>query len=609
MIQIKNKVDCCGCKACEDVCPKRAITFKNDIEGFWYPEIDMSLCIDCKLCEKVCPIINNKDLKRNEFSEPECHAAIHKNIEIRFDSTSGGLFSALAENTYKKGGYVGGAVFTDTWGVRQFISSDSADLKALRSSKYLQSDAQGFYKAVYDLVKMGLPVLICGTPCQMAALRRFIGKDYDNLTIVDFICRGVNSPKVFRKYIDYLEERFEAQVVYFKAKNKELGWRNLTSKVVFKNGKVLYDTRDTSYFTIGYLQTGVYCRPSCYECKFKGFPRIADITIADFWGAEKIVGRELDNDMGTSVVMLNNKKGKAYFEEISHSIIEKEVPLNVVIDGNQALIQSLDPPSVNRNAFYHDLDTLPFREVAAKYVKREIDKKTEWSTKQKIRKIIDFLRLVRRTVGFDFTAWKQNIKYNFLCKQVNADIFNDKYMLIHKHCVIEIHPQAEICLEGRFVVGYKKFSDSKIETRLLVENDGKLIIGKGGWKLCYGSDIEVFNGATLDIGGNGATNIGATIICGDKIEIGERVMLGRNVTIRDNNGSHFIARRGYKDTRPVYIGQHSWLCEGCCIIAGGRVGEGSIVSAHSLVASHIPSFTLASGIPAQVVDDEIYWKY
>lgn len=609
MITINNKVDCCGCNACGDICAKHAITFKTDIEGFWYPEIDKEKCVDCCLCEKVCPIIHREELKKNEFEEPECFAAIHKNIEIRFDSTSGGLFSALADATYKKGGYVGGAIFTEEWGVRQFISSDKKDLVALRSSKYLQSDAQGFYKTVRELVKAENPVLVCGTPCQMAGLRSFLGKDYENLIIVDFICRGINSPKVFRKYIDYLEDRFESKVVYFKAKNKELGWRNLTSKVVFKNGKVLYDTRDTSFFTIGYLQTGVYCRPSCYECKFKGFPRIADITIADFWGAEKIVGRELDNDMGTSVVLLNNSKGKEYFEAISSQIISKSVPLNITLEGNRALTQPLNPPIVDRNSFYKDLDSLPFKDVAAKYVKRGIDQECVLSKKQKVQKIINFLRLVRRTVGFNYIAWKQNLKYNFFCQQVKADVIHDKYMLVHKHCVIEIHPKAEVKLEGPFNVGEKKFTQSQLETRLLIEEGSQLHIGRGGWRLGYGSDVEVFKNAILDIAGGCATNIGATIICGEKIEIGERVMLGRNVTIRDNNGSHYIARRGYRDARPVHIGQHAWLCEGCCIIAGGKVGDGAIVSAHSLVASHIPSFTLASGIPAQVVDEEVYWKY
>lgn len=607
MIQITDKQLCCGCNACGDICPKGSITFITDIEGFWYPKVNLDTCVDCHLCEKVCPIINIKDIKKNEFEYAECHAAIHKNIEIRFDSTSGGLFSALAEKTYKEGGYVGGAIFTEEWGVRQFISSDKKDLTALRSSKYLQSDANGFYRAVKELVIRGERVLVCGTPCQMAALRRFLNKDYDNIIIIDFICRGINSPKVFRKYLDYLEKRFGSEVVFFKAKNKEWGWRQLTSKIVFKNGKALYDTIDTSYFTIGYLQTRVYCRPSCYDCKFLGFPRIADITIADFWGAENAVDSELDNDLGTSLVMLNNSKGKLYFEAIRSSLQETQVPFDSILEENQALVKPLEPPLVNRDDFYKDLDSKPFEEVAAKYIKRDIDRPI--SKMAKIRNLIGFMLSVRKVAGMSVSTYFKNIKYNFFNKNVKARVLHGHYMVINRNAIISLHPTSRIELNGVFMFGLKTFSKSKIEARLLLEENAALKIGRKGWSVAYGSDIEIFKNASLDVKGGGATNINTTIICADRIELGENVMIGRDVTIRDNNGGHFIARRGYKDTHPLVIGQHAWLCEGCCVIGGAKIGDGAIIGAKSLVASHIPSFTMASGVPAVVVDKDIYWKY
>lgn len=289
MINIQNKVDCCGCNACGDVCPKQAISYKTDNEGFWYPEVDMEKCIDCGLCEKVCPIINVKDLKKNDLPESICYAAEHKNLEVVFDSTSGGLFSALADIMYKSGGYVGGAVFNEDFkSVRQYISNNKQDLPRLRSSKYLQSSLNGFFSKVRDLLKADEHVLVCGSPCQMAALRAFLRKDYENLIIADYICRGINSPKVWGKYIDSFEERYGHKVVYAKAKSKEYGWRNLTQKVILDNGKSYFETREQSNFTKGYLRTGVYCRPSCYDCKFKGYPRISDITLADFWGIEKV---------------------------------------------------------------------------------------------------------------------------------------------------------------------------------------------------------------------------------------------------------------------------------------------------------------------------------
>ena len=164
MINIQNKVDCCGCNACGDVCSKNAITFKTDKEGFWYPEVDKDKCVDCGLCEKVCPIININTIKKNDYQEPICYAAEHKNIEEIFDSTSGGLFSSLAEIMYRSKGFVGGAVYNDDFSVRHFISNDKEDLPKLRSSKYLQSNLEGFYKQVKQLLIAGEQVLVCGTP-------------------------------------------------------------------------------------------------------------------------------------------------------------------------------------------------------------------------------------------------------------------------------------------------------------------------------------------------------------------------------------------------------------------------------------------------------------
>lgn len=606
MINLSSKEQCCGCKACGDVCPKKAILFKTDIEGFWYPEIDRNLCVDCGLCEKVCPIINIDALKKNDLPQSECHAAINKNIEVRFDSTSGGLFSALADATYKAGGYVGGAVFTEEYGVKFFISNDKKDLTALRSSKYLQSDTEGLYIAVRDLVKAGEKVLVCGSPCQMAALRAFLKKDYENLVIVDFICRGTNSPKVFRKYLDYLEDRFDSKVVYFKAKNKELGWRQLTSKICFENGRTLYDTKDTSYFAAGYLNTGVYSRPSCYDCKFKGFPRISDITLADLWGAERIVGKELDNDMGTSLVMLNSLKGKKYFDSIKDRVVEKEIPFESILAHNPALVKPLNPPLVDRTSFYQDLNQYPFKKVAEKYIKRPVDR--EVTKKRQLKNILVFCRDVAKVSGCSLSTWWKNVFYNLFCSNVQTSIRLKHYVLLYKYAVLELHPKSCVKVNGILRIGEKKFKKSKLETRVLIEDNAVWQVDDD-WVLFYGSDLEIFKNALFHVEGIGGTNIGSTIICGELIHLGRGVMLGRNVTIRDNNGSHYIARRGYKNSRPVHVGQHAWLCEGCTVIAGAKIGDGAIVGAKAFVSSAIPAFTMVSGNPAQIVDEDVYWKY
>ena len=364
MINIVDKVDCCGCNACGDICSKKAITFKTDNEGFWYPVVDKDKCIDCGLCEIVCPIIQSKELKINDFEKPLCFAAQNKNLESLFNSTSGSAFAGFAEKIYKDGGYVGGAVFNNDYSVKQFISNEKADLEQLRNTKYVQSNSEGFYIQVRDLLKAGEKVMVCGLPCQMAALRSFLRKDYENLIIVDLICLGINSPKILPAYLKWQEEKHNSKIVYYKAKNKELGWRQLTTKIVFENGDVVYDPRDTNYFTTGFISTHAFARPSCYDCKFKGFPRIADITIGDFWGAERTVGKELDNDLGTSVIMINSQKGKSFYDEARHKFRDKEIPLESVLRGNRALVLSLSKPNFDRVKFYEDLDNLPFEGFA-----------------------------------------------------------------------------------------------------------------------------------------------------------------------------------------------------------------------------------------------------
>ena len=600
MINIHNKVDCCGCNACGDVCAQHAISFKTDNEGFWYPEVDKQKCTDCHLCEKVCPIINVKELKHNDLPESICYAAEHKNLEVVFDSTSGGLFSALADMMYRNYGYVGGAVFNDDFkSVRQFISNDKNDLPRLRSSKYLQSHMDGFYKQVRDLLKAGEKVLVCGSPCQMAALRAFLRKDYDNLIIADYICRGINSPKVWSKYLDSYEERYGSKVVYCKAKSKEYGWRNLTQKVILANGKHYYETKDQSNFTKGYLQTGVYCRPSCYDCKFKGYPRIADITLADFWGIEK-VNTSMEKDLGTSLVMINSTKGERYFNTIKSRINYVSVPFNSIEAGNRSLNLSVDPPKVDREQFFEDLDKMTFLQIADKYIIKKSKKK---SFKSKIKGVLSLGKTVLKYTQFHPKPLFQFIKYNSL-----KDIWQRNVIIPTPYTIIDLKKGGKILKRDICVLGWKKYKKSKLETRLLIDHNGTLDL-RGIVNIGYGSDIEVFKDATLVIGAGVSTNIGATIICGEKIEIGKNSMLGRHITIRDNNGSHFLNRQGYKNTRPVIIGDKVWLTEQCTVMPGVKIGDGAIIGALSLVVRNVPAHCLASGHPAEVIDEDILWKY
>lgn len=609
MISIKNNIDCCGCNACGDVCAHGAITFKTDIEGFWYPVVDETKCVDCRLCERVCPELHIGELKKNDNNPPVTVAAINKNMAVRWDSTSGGAFSALAEVMYEQGGYVSGAVYDENFLVHNFVSDKPEDLSRLRSSKYLQSNAEGLYVRIRELLRNGKKVLACGTPCQMAALRLFLHKDYDNLVIVDFICRGVNSPKVYRKYLDSLERKYGGKVVYVKAKNKELGWRNLTRKVVFDNGKVYYGVKMDDNFRRGY-HTNVFCRPSCYTCQYKGFPRIADITIADYWGIEKI-NKNLDNNIGTSMILLNSKKGENFFGQVKDKIEWEYTTFESILPGNVALTKPIEPAKIDRRQFFEDLDKGTFDEVVSKYFPLKTN--ADLSFRQKLKGILKPYYGLYQYLGFSPKAYINFLKLNYR-KNTESDWMSGHVIYTMPSSTFDIHPSAKIIIKASLLYGKNPVKGMRIPTCLRMEvnttleiHDGPLTrYGTMPYNLRYGAYIEIVNGGRLTIG-QGAANVGLTIMCAKEVTIGNGVRIGRNVSIRDWNGSHVIINDHYRNHAPVRIEDHVWLCTGCTIMPGVTVGEGSVVAANATVTRDVPPHSLVGGSPAKVIKENIEW--
>lgn len=603
MINIINKKDCTGCNACYDICPKKAISLETDIEGFWYPVVEKEKCIDCGLCDRTCPVIHSKELKKNDFEKPVCFAAIHKNIEIRFGSTTGGLFSALAEQMYKEGGYVGGAIYDDNFTVKHFISNNPEDLIRLRQSKYSQSHTEGIFQEIKKLLVAGEKVLICGTPCQMAGLRCFLRKDYENLIIIDFICKSITSPKFYSKYLDYWERKAGSKLVAFKFKDKELGWRELVKRFDFKNGKTLYSrAQDNDLYSSAYHHN-IVSRPSCYDCQFKGFPRMADITIADFWGCEKFAAyKEIDDNAGTSAVICNSQKGLDFYRKLKN-ITSIESKIEEMIPGNPALLHKQKEPDCDRKAFFDDLNKEHIENVVPKYTtyfgKENNNRKRQ--IKNLLKPIIKAWHFSSGNLGVFFKFFILN-----LCnKHIKINWKTDGLIYPTPYSIIELHKGSILELHGPLIVGNKKLRNSREETRLLLEANAKMVVEER-FNLMYGSDVEVFKNAELRIG-NCGTNYHCTIICGKKIELRGRVSLGRDVSIRDTN-AHIIAMDGYKVLRPVIIENHTWLCSGATICPGVKVKEGAIVGACSYVVQNVPAHSLVSGHPAKVVANNIAWK-
>ena len=335
MIEIKKKVNCCGCEACGNICPKGAIKFASDDKGDLYPNVSEELCVDCRLCEKVCPIINKPNSVN--FDSPRAFAAWNYNSDQRNNSTSGGVFPLLANVVLENGGYVSGVMYEDDFTISHTIISKSCNLHKILKTKYAQSNNNGVYKKVKELLISDNSVLYCGTPCQVAGLKGFLMKDYDKLLTVELFCHGVINQIIFKKYLESIEKHNKSRVKSVEFRNKRNGWDKSSTVVSLANGSE-YNKSNEDEYLMGYLRYNLYIRPSCTDCEFKSFPRQADISIGDLWGVETIMP-EHDNK-GASAVLINSKKGQAFFEKISDKLFINELSLDFVVENNPSLITS-----------------------------------------------------------------------------------------------------------------------------------------------------------------------------------------------------------------------------------------------------------------------------
>ncbi len=386
MIEIKRKEECCGCGACFDACSHNAIRWEPDIEGFSYPHVDTEKCVNCGLCNKVCPLINSERLnQRNRDFEPKVFGAFLKDEQLRLTSTSGGAFWGLAAPFIEAGGYVAGAVFDDQFRVVSFVTNDIKELEKIRRSKYVQGDFRGLYQQVRSLLVSGKKVMATGLPCQMAALRQYLHNDYDNLIVVDLICHSVTSPLAFAMYKESLERKFKSKLVDYHPKNKEYGgWHHFAVKATFENGKIYHKCGADDTFTWLFVgSNNLLSRPSCYECRFKVFPKPSDITIGDYWGVE-FIDPDFDSPKGVSKITINSKKGLDYYLKVD-TFCDKEYSKEIAIFSNRrsaTQIRSVLPPDSSlRQQFVADLNKIGYDSCMKKYNPNEenvIIKRIKW---------------------------------------------------------------------------------------------------------------------------------------------------------------------------------------------------------------------------------------
>lgn len=359
-INIISAKDCCGCRACENICPKKAITMIENKEGFLYPQIDKSKCINCGLCKKVCPLINKVN-KPDFLNENICYSAKNKNIKALENSSSGGMFWVLAKYVLDNGGLVVGAEMTKDHIVQHCIIDNESDLSKLMGSKYVSSNTNDVFSKIKKELDKKRLVLFSGVPCQVAGLTNFLIKNYDNLITVDIVCHGVPSQKLFTKYVEYLEDKYKGKLLDYKFRSKEASdWGSFNGLAKFsKNGKIITKKINADFdpYYHNFLKGKNY-RESCYECKFANKNRISDITIADFWGIEKTNPEFLDKK-GVSAVIINTEKGKKIFDIIKENIIYADAKYEDICRFNGQL-NFPSHRSDDRNEWYRNIEKKDF---------------------------------------------------------------------------------------------------------------------------------------------------------------------------------------------------------------------------------------------------------
>jgi coenzyme F420-reducing hydrogenase beta subunit len=353
--------DCTGCNACVQKCPNNCIILEENKYGFLYPKVDETRCISCNICDRVCHL-QNYIFRENT---PIAYAAVHKDNNVVLKSTSGGVFSAIAEEVLSSKGVVYGCAFDDNLRPQHIRVDNLSELSSLFGSKYVQSDIGNCYQDILRDLHENRTVFFTGTPCQVAGLKTFLGKDYERLITADLICHGVPSYAYFRKFIKWYEKKNNCKIVDYSFRSKDnAGWSLAGTYTVEKNGKKIvkkvfyYDNYYYHYF----LNGDIY-RDSCYNCKYANIYRPGDFTLGDLWGAEKIKCR-IDINNGCSLLLVNSKKGESLMQNLN--VDYQMVSLDFALENNKQLYTP-SPKTTNRDGILREYCTCSAGQIQKNY--------------------------------------------------------------------------------------------------------------------------------------------------------------------------------------------------------------------------------------------------
>lgn len=382
MIEITKKEGCAGCTSCAQACPKHCIFLIQDQEGFLYPRVEMEGCINCNLCLKVCPSLNYTDYHPIIAS----YGGFTKDAELRKSSSSGGIFGTIAENVILENGIVFAVAMDDSCSKAEFYKVQTKEgLSSLRGAKYVQAYPLNVFVEIKEILGEGKKVLFAGTPCQVNGLMLFLhNKKYANLLTIDFICHGCPSPKLWKKYIDYLKKNNNSKISYFNFRAKEYGWRDYGLYYGDSKGDMYFSKKSEDPYMQLFLQN-ISLRPSCYKCAAKTF-RLSDLTIGDFWGVENIAP-EYDDDKGISAIIIRSDKGQKAFEAVSNNIISFKCKYDDIAKYNYPEYKSV-PLSKYRQKFFKDFDEMSIEELKKKYLATSLKHKIKIAVEHVIKAMI-----------------------------------------------------------------------------------------------------------------------------------------------------------------------------------------------------------------------------
>jgi len=367
----ENMAACTGCAACAGACPQDCVTMEPDAEGFPNQRIDSDVCNDCGLCRRICPVCDDESLPESEnlvadrVPAPQVFAAWHLDDAIRQGSTSGGVFTALADYVFAQGGVVVGAAFDDGLVVRHVLIESAAYLGRLRGSKYVQSEmAPALFLRVRELLNQGRPVLFSGTPCQVSGIRHFLRRPFETLFCCDIVCHGVPSPLLLFRYGEHYKAMGK-QLSDISFRDKATGWKRYSVRQHFASGETCLRSTFADPYMAAFLHT--YClREACYGCRFTNTVRWGDLTLADFWGVAKTYPEYDADDKGTSLLLANTTKGAAWLGECRDLLFIGPADIDTAVAGNSQLAKPTHRPP-ERDTFYDDLRSIPFRSLIRKY--------------------------------------------------------------------------------------------------------------------------------------------------------------------------------------------------------------------------------------------------